>query len=294
MKKLKIANLNIETECIDKQFFDKRFKEYESNGLIKTDMTLKTIAVDNISKPKGTVIEQIEDSTIVHLLNNKYCRYLTDALTGEITNTTYYNDTYSEVEIHLMKPKQRTYFSLTDLEYAYSGFAFSDRITKLGGVVVHGSSIAFENQGIIFSANSGTGKSTHTNLWRKRFDGKVTIVNDDKPVIRFYDNVPFIFGTPWSGKSDLNANMQVPLKAIIFIKRSKTNSIERLNVRNSIFNLTSQISRPYYDEKIGMRTMESIEKLIQSVKIYRLNCNVSQEAVDVVYKQLIKDGGLLI
>ena len=51
----------------------------------------------------------------------------------------------------------------------------------------------------------------------------------------------------------------------------------------------SQISRPYYDEKIGLKTMGIIEKLVQIVPIYRLHCNIQQEAVDIVYQQLIKE-----
>lgn len=294
MKKIKIANLNIEIEYINKQFFDERIQKYESNNCPQTDMVLKTIAVDEITKPTGAVIEQINDATILHAEDNRLCRYLSDVKTGEITNVTYYNDAYSEVEIHLPKIRLHSDFSLTELEYMYTGFSFCDRLTKLGGIVLHGSSIAYEDQGIVFSANSGIGKSTHTNLWKERFGGKVTIVNDDKPAIRFYNNVPFIFGTPWSGKSNLNANAKSQLRAIVFISRSESNYIKRLGVRDSIFNLTGQISRPYYDKQLGINTIEFIEKLVQAVPIYRLHCNVSQEAVDVAYRQFIKEGVIQI
>ena len=289
MKKMKTANMNIEIEYIDNEFFKHRFLKYENDSFIKPDMILKTIAFEDIVKPKGTVIEQIDDAVIVHISDGRLCRYLNDNKTEKIISATYYNDTYSDVEIHLSKSEEQAVFSLTEFEYMHTGFAFSDRITEMGGAVLHGSSVAYNNQGIIFSANSGTGKSTHTNLWKERFGSKVTIVNDDKPAIRFYDGIPFIFGTPWSGKSNLNANVQVQLKALVFINRAETNWIERLNVRDSIFNLMSQISRPYYDERIGLKTMDIIEKLVQTVPSYRLNCNISQEAVDVVYKQLIEE-----
>jgi hypothetical protein len=289
MKKVKVANLHVETEYIDKRFFDNKFRKYEYDSFIKADMILKTIAANEITKPKGVVVEKIEDATIVRISDDRFCRYLCDSKTGRITCATYYNDAYSEVEIHLLQSKPQAAFTMTEFEYMYTGFAFSDRVTELGGAVLHGSSISFNNQGIIFSANSGTGKSTHTSLWKEHFGDKVTIVNDDKPVIRFYGKVPFMFGTPWSGKSNLNSNVQVPLRAIVFIRQSEKNSIERLSIRNSIFKLTSQISRPYYDEKIGMKTIESVEKLVQAVSIYSLHCNISHEAVDVVYNKLIKE-----
>jgi hypothetical protein len=290
MKKLQIANLNIETGYIDEQFFNYRYRKYEISSFMKADMILKAMALEEVAKPEGVLIEQIDDAAIIRMRDNRLCRYLSDNRTGKITSATYYNDNYDEVEIHLLKDMWNLDFSMTEFEYMYTGFAFSDRLTELGGAILHGSSIAYDNQGIIFSANSGTGKSTHTKLWNERFGSKVTIVNDDKPAIRFYDGVPFIFGTPWSGKSDLNANVQVELKALVFIRQAETNWIKRLNTRDSIFNLMSQISRPYYDEKIGLKTMEIIDKLVQAVPCYILHCNISQEAVDVVYNQLLKEG----
>lgn len=290
MMKVRIAHLNVAIDSIDKPFFNYRFREYENNEFINPDMTLRSIAVDEIKYPQGEILQQIRDATIMRIADNYYCRYLTNRETGEIFSATYYNDTYSEVEIQILKTMPQESFSLTDYEYMYTGFAFSDRLTRLGGAVLHGSSIAYDSQGIVFSANSGTGKSTHTSLWKENFGSKVIFVNDDKPAILFYDGIPYIFGTPWSGKSDLNANVKIPLKAVIFIKRSEENRIERLNTRDSIFNFMNQIARPYYDENIGLLTIDIIERLVQTVPIYMLYCDISQAAVDTVYKQLVKEG----
>ena len=64
------------------------------------------------------------------------------------------------------------------------------------GLVIHSSSIAFRDKGIIFTAPSGTGKSTHVNLWEQTFGREVTVVNDDTPAIRFINDVPMLSGTP--------------------------------------------------------------------------------------------------
>lgn len=290
MKKAKIADINLEISIIDRDFLRNRLYGYENNTFLRGDMILKTAACEEIKKPKGELIKTIKSVRIAQIDKDKFCRYITDKETNQIVQATYYNNDYSDIEIQLIKSRSYFGLSLTEFEYLLTGVAFNDRLAFLGGVVLHGSSIAFENQGIIFSANSGTGKSTHTGLWSERFGDKVAIVNDDKPAIRFYDGIPFIFGTPWSGKTDLNTNVRVPLKAIVFIKRSNTNWIERLNIRDSIFNLSSQIARPYYDEEIGKKTLKAIEKLVTNVPIYRLYCNISQEAVDVVYDELIKKG----
>ncbi len=292
MKKVTIAELNIEIDNIDETFFNYRLRKYVNNYIKKPDLRLKVNALDNIPKPKGLVIGQVSDATILKLCNNKYCRYLVESKTGNIFNITYYNDSYSEVLINLCK-SVRSGPSLTEYEYIYTGFAFSDMLTMSGGAVLHGSSVVYKNQGIVFSANSGIGKSTHANLWKERFGNDIYIINDDKPAIRFYDGIPYIFGTPWSGKSDLNENTQVQLKSIVFIERAITNRIELLNSRDSIFKLMKQISRPYYDENIGLKTMDVIEKLVKAVPIYKLYCNISQEAVNVVFERLIKEGDII-
>lgn len=288
MKRITVADMNIELTMIDTNFLNHRVCDYENNTFIHGDTIIKAIACDEIKTPKGELIKTINATNLVQVDNHKFCRYIKNVKTDQIVQAIYYSHDYADVEIHLMKSRRYFGLSLTEYEYLLTGAAFSDRLTLLGGTVLHGSSIAFENKGIVFSANSGTGKSTHTGLWKERFADQVIIVNDDKPAIRFYEDTPFIFGTPWSGKTDLNKNVRVPLKAIVFIKRSDSNWIERLNIRDSIFNLTSQINRPYYDEDIGKKTLEMIKRLVNTVPIYKLHCNINQEAVDVVYNEIIK------
>ncbi|UQZ85818.1 hypothetical protein SK3146_05107 [Paenibacillus konkukensis] len=291
VNKVTIADLHMECGMIDTSFFDKRLSAYKNDAFTNRDMWLQTVACDEVEEPPGEIIEQVKSATIVRTSEHQLCRYVRDQQTGKLATAFYYNRDYSEVRIHLWKGRNHPIFSLTDWEYIFTGAAFSNRLTQLGGAVLHGSSLAFEHQGIVFSANSGIGKSTHANLWKERFGEDVVIVNDDKPAIRFYEGIPYIFGTPWSGKTDLNMNVRVPLKAVVFIRRSERNRIERLNARDSIFELTAQIERPYYDSGLGLKTLERIENLVATVPVYRLHCNKSQEAVEVVYDEIIAKRG---
>jgi hypothetical protein len=293
MKKVSIAHLNVEMEYIDNGFFEYILRDYENNRFREPDMILKTKMVEEINKPRGELVEQIGDARIISLGGRRRCRYLTDSRSGAIVYATYYDENYKQVEIQFSKKNPLQPGSITEYEYLYTGFAFSDRLAELGGAVLHGAAVAYKNQGIIFSANSGTGKSTHAKLWKDRFGSQLTIVNDDKPALRIYNGVPFIFGTPWSGKTNLNANVQVPLKAVVFIRRKETNWMERLNIRDSIFNLMSQISRPYYDEAIGLKTMTMIEQLVNSVPAYLLHCNTDPAAVVTVFQQLTQEGVIM-
>ena len=53
-----------------------------------------------------------------------------------------------------------------------------------GRLLMHGSVIAVDGRAYMFTARSGTGKSTHVRLWRKLFGDRAVMVNDDKPIIQ--------------------------------------------------------------------------------------------------------------
>ena len=81
-------------------------------------------------------------------------------------------------------------------------------------------------------------------------------------------------------------NEQVPLKAIVFIERGAENSIRRLDTVESYYNLSSQIARPYYDTRPGDKLLDFTERLLETVPIYCLTCNISTEAVETVVKEI--------
>lgn len=149
-------------------------------------------------------------------------------------------------------------------------------------VLFHGSCIAVDNVGYLFTAKSGTGKSTHTRLWREFFKNKATMVNDDKPLIKISNNDIIVYGTPWNGKHHLGNNISVPLKAICILERDNTNHIEIINSKNAYPILLQQIYRPKEPSKM-IKTLNLLDKLSNNVSLYKLSCNISQEAVLTAY-----------
>ena len=149
-------------------------------------------------------------------------------------------------------------------------------------VLFHGSCIAVDNVGYLFTAKSGTGKSTHTKLWREFFKNKATMVNDDKPLIKISNNDIIVYGTPWNGKHHLGNNISVPLKAICILERDNTNHIEIINSKNAYPILLQQIYRPKEPSKM-IKTLNLLDKLSNNVSLYKLGCNISQEAVLTAY-----------
>jgi hypothetical protein len=134
----------------------------------------------------------------------------------------------------------------------------------------------------IFTAKSGTGKSTHTRLWREAFPGRCRMINDDKPMLRVEESGVTVFGTPWCGKHGLGCNSSAPLKAIVLLERGETNSIEPLEHSERFPLLLRQVFSAYSPE--DMRSILDLEqRLIAMVPFYRLRCNMQPEAALVAW-----------
>ena len=168
------------------------------------------------------------------------------------------------------------------LVYVTLGKDFASQLLLRNSLVLHASAVEYNGNAYLFSADSGTGKSTHTSLWLKAFESAV-ILNDDKPALRLIDDNFYAYGTPWSGKTDLNVDHKVPLKAICFIERAKENSIERITSPIEILQLIlSQTLRRAGSDKTGA-LLTLLDKLIATVPFYRLRCLPNEDAARLAY-----------
>lgn len=158
----------------------------------------------------------------------------------------------------------------------------AERMPSFDTILMHGSCIAVDGEGYLFTAKSGTGKSTHTRLWREMLGEQAMMVNDDKPLIRITETGVTAFGTPWDGKHRLSANCAVPLKAICVLERAEKNAIRRISPVEAYPFLMQQIYRPQDLESMN-RTLTLIDRLIGRVDLWRLGCNMEPEAAQISY-----------
>ena len=161
-----------------------------------------------------------------------------------------------------------------------SCIALGDPVAASASPVVADGAVAFP-----FTAKSGTGKSTHTSLWMKHIEG-AHLMNDDNPAIRIIDGRPFVFGTPWSGKTPCYRNICAPLGAITQIDRALKNSIDRLGPVEAFATLLPACSSMKWDEIIYNNICADITTLIETTPIYTLHCLPDEEAAQVSYKVL--------
>lgn len=144
-------------------------------------------------------------------------------------------------------------------------------------LLMHGSALMMDGEGYIFTAASGTGKSTHSRLWREVFGDRVVMINDDKPLLRVEEGSVRVYGTPWDGKHHLSSNTSAPLKALVWLTRDETNHIEAMGKADAFPVLIKQVYRSG-DPSLMSRIMELEKILLDSVSLYRLGCNMSPEA----------------
>lgn len=170
------------------------------------------------------------------------------------------------------------------LMMAYA-FAAADRQT----VLLHASVIRKDGRGYLMTAPSGTGKSTHTFLWYKHIPG-CDLMNDDNPVVRIVDDVPVIYGTPWSGKTPCYRNIQAPVGAIVRIQQRPRNEIRRMRPVEALAQLLPAASSMKWDERIYLNICDTLSSLIARVGIYELGCLPDAEAAWLCYRTVSGNG----
>ena len=161
-------------------------------------------------------------------------------------------------------------------EFAYAT-AFNRAIIKYGAMLVHSSAILYRGGAYLFAARSGVGKSTHTRLWQDAFGGDVQIINDDKPVVRIFEDKCIAYGTPFDGGSGIANNVSAPLKAVVFLERGDSNTVRKAETPEILTNLYFSTTK-YVSKKTAELMLLNFEKLINLCDFYILTCNTDISA----------------
>lgn len=168
------------------------------------------------------------------------------------------------------------------LEIASVYRKIADRMIEYDTLLFHGSVVSVDGEGYLFTALSGTGKSTHTRLWREAFGDRAVMVNDDKPLLRITEEGVYACGTPWNGKHRLGSNIQVPLKGLCILTRAEENHIEPVSALEALPILLQQCHRPA-DPASMPKVLGLVDRLTKLTGLYRLGCNMDPEAALVAY-----------
>lgn len=160
-----------------------------------------------------------------------------------------------------------------ELEYLLSQYAFSYIILQSGGLIFHASSFIYNDKGILISAKSGTGKSTHTALW-ERYD-HIQVLNDDKNVLCVKDNELYMYSSPWSGKHMKDNNLYHRVDAIVFLYQNKENICEIASKGFAFRKIVGQLQKPTVQNQ---QIWEDILNHLLDLKTYTLGATKEKEA----------------
>ena len=160
------------------------------------------------------------------------------------------------------------------------------QIPHRNAMLLHASVVEAEGRGIAFFARSGVGKTTHTRHWIRTYFPKVNIVNGDKPIIRFFDGVPYAYGTPWAGKEGIYRLVRTELKDLCLIERASVNEVTPLSKEEALNLIMLQIFLPQ-DPQAAMATLDMVEKLLENCNLWRIRCTPDRESAVVAYETIV-------
>ena len=178
---------------------------------------------------------------------------------------------------------RRRVFSDPFLERAAIQRAFGDRLLERDTLMLHGSTVAVDGKGYLFTARCGTGKSTHTRFWREVFGDRAVMVNDDKPFVSLDPGAVTVWGAPWSGKHGLDTNIAVPLQGICILYRGPENRIAPLAPAEAMEMLLHQCHCPAGQEA---RIRQLVLKLLERVPLWRMECTKDPEAARMAWEAM--------
>lgn len=193
----------------------------------------------------------------------------------------------SEDEIEKERAASDEPFSDSYLESVVVYRNIAERLPEYDAMVFHGAVMNLDGVAYAFTARSGVGKTTHTRLWCRRFGERVHYLNGDKPILRFIDGVAYACGTPWRGKERYGANEIAPLGGIAFLSRSEVNEAHEIAPGEVVTRLVTQIYLPKNPSAL-LKTMRLADRLVRSVRLVELGCNMDISAADVSFDALYR------
>ncbi len=219
-----------------------------------------------------TVVDRLEDGGYQYIIKDIYDRECCLLQT---------NKDFSDCRCALNGNEDMRSFGITNALMIVYAFAGSFQQTLL----IHASTILNNGYGYAFIAKSGTGKSTHTQLWIKHIPGS-ELMNDDNPIVRVVGDQAFIYGSPWSGKTPCYRQIKAPLGAITRIDRAPKNSIEKLSPIEAFASLLPSCSNMKWDKDIFHGICNTVTRVIELTNCYTLHCLPDQEAAEICHKEI--------
>lgn len=144
-------------------------------------------------------------------------------------------------------------------------------------LILHSAYMYLDGTAVLFSAPSGTGKSTQADLWEK-YRGTRTVNGDRSLLLREAEGW-YAHGWPICGTSEICHNESYPIRAIVMLRQAKENAVRRLRAAEAMKKVFAQITINMWNTEFQLKAMDLIQALITEVPVYELECDISEDAV---------------
>ncbi len=161
----------------------------------------------------------------------------------------------------------------------------SDKMLDDNCILFHASALALDSEGYMFTAKSGTGKSTHSYFWHKAFGDRCTMINDDKPFVKIEDGKVTVFGSAWNGKHNVGNNTCAQVKTIAILHRGEKNEAKRIDKKEAYGMLLQQTYRPSDPIKLA-KVLKLVETMADSVSLFDIYCTLDPNSAVEIYNAM--------
>ncbi len=273
--KYDIAGIKIALNYHYDEYLSNNIEHYRIDDFESVDHEISVRLMDHIDEPvehsfrqKNPYVIKRDHETVMYAKTSKN-------IVRELF--TIQND-YQSIDI-LINPTLHT--NASEMEYAILSVNFMEIAMRHNFLPFHASAILYQDQAVLFSAPSQTGKSTHARYWKQIFP-EVQFINDDKPLLKIEDNDIMVYGSPFSGKSSININTKAPLKAIVFIRQGTTNLMRPIQGDEALKELMKNMLRPD-DEKVWDDMIKVINAIMEDIPMFVLEATHSVDAAKTAH-----------
>ena len=282
-----VAGLNIDLISEHPSYVFTRLKDYECTFSGEADFTVRCKESKNITLPEEFVQigERVGRWLWIKKKDGTLGAYITYSDLEGIAAYASWDREFKNIELEVLDVEPFGGQPIEERIFYLLGDVFTYTVLSRGAGVFHSSAISYKGSGILLSAPSGTGKSTHAELWKNVFGKDVVHFNDDTPVLKVENNTVFAYGTPWSGKTAINKNIKVPLKAIVCLDRAQENSVKRLVGLDAFYRVFNEFRKPPEGGLLD-NCLSLIEQVLDKVPVYELLCNKETDAAITLHKAL--------
>ena len=253
-----------------------------SEPISSPDHSLTICLVDALSSPDGSCvyqdvgkqIYQTEDS-IIRYAGNQDRQHLRIQRQGH----------FSQVQC-----LRKAYPAGVTPKVVLNSLEAEHLIVRNRGVLLHASFIRMGGSAILFTAPSGTGKSTQADLWCKYRNAE--LINGDRAAVMVRDDGIYACGIPFAGSSGVAKAAKLPLRAIVYLAQAPENRIEALKGFSAFRNVWEGCSLHTWDREDLSLASDCVLKILDRVPVFHLRCRPDAGAVDALYS-VLHDGGCI-